>query len=93
MSIFSTARQIYLVAKDDPTLAAKVRAERSSLALSFVDDPGALFELTSSTVNGQSFSGELNMTKKDKLAMLGQVVAMLDAESSGNIDSRARFSD
>lgn len=92
MGLFATAREIYLVAKDDATLEANVRSEHSSLASLLVTDGETAFELTSSTVNGQSFSGTRSMTKLQRLRMLGAVVKMLDSEVAVRTDGQARFS-
>lgn len=92
MAIFDVARDIYLVAKDDEELADAVRAERASLAASIITDGGA-FELTSSTVAGQSFSGTRSMTKAQRLRMLGLVVKMLDNEANFSSESKAYFAE
>lgn len=93
MAIFDTARDIYLVAKDDAAFAAVVRSEHASLAQSLVNDSETAFELTSATVNGQTFSGTRSMTKAQRLRMLGQVVRMLDLAASFRGDGQAQFTE
>ena len=93
MALFDTAREIYLVAKDDATLAANIQTEYSSLASSLVTDGETAFELTSATVNGQSFSGTRSMTKLQRLRMLGQVVAMLDLAAAYSSEGKAQFTE
>lgn len=89
MAIFDVARQIYLVAKDDATLSAQVRTEYESLASSFVNDGETAFELTSATVNGQSFSGNRTMTKGQRLRMLGLVIKMLSEDAAFSSEGKA----
>lgn len=92
MGLHSVAREIYLVAKDDNHLAAKIRTERASLADSIATDSDAAFELTSATVNGQTYGGQRSMTKIQRLTMLGQVVKMLDLNMAASSDGKASFS-
>lgn len=91
MALFDLAREIYLVAKNDATLAAAVQTEYDALAAAFVNDSETAFELTSATVNGQSFSGSRTMTKAQRLRMLGQVVKMLAASASVTSEGQAAF--
>ena len=91
MGLFATAREIYLVAKDNATLAAAVQTEYDALASALVTDSETAFELTSGTVNGQSFSGTRTMTKAQRLRMLGVVVKMLDAGAAVSSDGKASF--
>jgi hypothetical protein len=73
-----TARKIYRATKDSPAAVAQIRAEFSALALSLATNPDAAFELTSSTVNGQTFSGKRTMTNQERLDLLSQVVWSYD---------------
>lgn len=93
MALFDVARQIYLVAKDNPTVATQVKTERDSLAASLVTDAETAFELTSSTVNGQSFAGTRTMTKGQRLRMLGLVIKMLDENATVSTEGRAEFTE
>lgn len=92
MSLFATAREIYLVAKDNATLAAAVTTERDALASSLVNDSETAFEITNATVNGQSFGGTRTMSKLQRLRMLGLVAKMLSEGAAFRTDSRASFS-
>ena len=80
MSTAATARIIYRATKDVPAAVTAIRDEFAALALSIATDPNSAFELTSSTVNGQTFSGKRTMTNEDRLALLGQVVWSYDNE-------------
>jgi len=72
-------------------MAAAIRTERAALASSIATNSQTAFELTSSTVNGQTFSGTRTMTNMERFRMLGQVVAMLDANKRVGSDGRAYF--
>jgi hypothetical protein len=78
MSHFATARSIAQTIKDDPDAIALVRAEVSSLAQKVIQGQGDV-TITSSTVNQQTFSGQVAMTASQRLTMLRQVIRMLDA--------------
>ena len=85
------ARTIYLTVKDDALAVAAIRAEAASLALSLATSPDAAFELTSSTVNGQTFSGRRTMSNTERLALLRYVINQIDAGRPLNTDTRAIF--
>lgn len=78
-SPFSMAQTIYSTLAMDATAEAEIRAEAKALARSVATDSNTAFELTSSTVNGQTFSGTRTMTNMDRLQLLGLVVRMYDA--------------
>ena len=79
MSPFNTARDIYLALCCDQNAEAEIREEKKNLALAIATDPNKSFELTSSTVNGQSMAGTRTMTNHDRLKMLTLVCKMFDA--------------
>ena len=85
------ARTIYLTLRDDAPAIALMLAEAKSLALSLATDPNTAFELTSSTVNGQTFSGTRSMTNKDRLAMLRLVLRQVESGCPLDITTRAVF--
>ena len=60
---------------------ASIRAEHTALAVQIATNPDAGFELTSSTINGQTFSGKRTITNEDRLSILAKVVWMLDNET------------
>jgi hypothetical protein len=74
MNASATARLIYRATRNDALAVAAIRAEYSALALSIATDPDAAFELTSSTVNGQTFSGKRTTTNGERLALLSEIV-------------------
>lgn len=85
MDIFGTAQSVYRALKDDATAVAALRTERARLALEIATSAKGGTEITSATVNGQSFAGQVSMTKGDRLKLLGTVIAMVDA---GGVISR-----
>lgn len=78
MSIAETARAVYAAVKDTPSAVAAIREELVNLALSIATDPNATAQVTSSTVNGQTFSTSQTMTNGQRLMLLRHVVASLD---------------
>jgi len=90
-SPFQTAQAIYLALKDDQEAQARIRNELACLAESIAIDPDKSFELTSSTVNGQSFAGSRTMTNVDRLTLLRLVVAMFDNGSVASTRTRPIF--
>ena len=83
------ARTIYLTLRDDASAIAQLRAEAKSLALSLPTDPNTTFQLTSSTVNGQTFSGTRSMSNEDRLAMLRLVLLQVESGCPLDITTRA----
>jgi hypothetical protein len=78
VSIFGTARSIYIAIKDDCAAIDAVRTARSQLALSLATDPSASNAVTSATMNGQSFSATVGMKPMDRLRCLSLVCQMAD---------------
>ena len=78
MSIHSTALDHYDTFKDDFDAQAKIRLELKTLSLDLLTDAAKSFELTSSTVNGQSMSGTRTMTNEDRRKILKLTVRMFD---------------
>jgi hypothetical protein len=74
VDVHATANRIYAATRNDAVAVAAIRAQFTAHALSLGEDPEAFFQLTSSTVNGQTFSGNWVATTDEKLAMLSQVV-------------------
>tara|TARA_R110001599_G_scaffold297147_1_gene501374 strand:+ start:149 stop:409 length:261 start_codon:yes stop_codon:yes gene_type:complete len=73
------AQTIYATLATNKAAEAEIRAEAISLARSIATDANKSFELTSSTVNGQTFSGTRTMSNLDRLQLLGLIVNMYDA--------------
>jgi len=78
VSVAETARNIYAAVRSNPAAAAAIRDEFASLALAIATDPDSTAQVTSSTVNGQTFSTRQTMTNGERLSVLRHVVANLD---------------
>lgn len=78
VNISATARSIYRATRNDAVAVAAIRAEYALLAVSLATDPDSAFELTSSTVNGQTFSGKRTTTNEERLALLSEIVWSYD---------------
>jgi hypothetical protein len=68
------ARRYYLAARNNPTVEAAYRAELEAMLLAPTEGDAA-FELTSSTVNGQTFSGTRTKSQEDRFVLLQEIVA------------------
>lgn len=91
MSIAREARSAYLTLRGSPAHLATLRAEAETLTLSLLTNPDAAFELTSSTVNGQTFSGRRTMTNGDRLTMLRLVIKQFESGCPLSTTGRAYF--
>jgi hypothetical protein len=78
MDIPATGNTIYALIKDDAAACAQIRAEAASLALSIATDPNASARITSSTVNGQSFSATGGISQGQRLHLLRWIILCLD---------------
>lgn len=78
MSIAETARAVYVAVRDSPTASAAIRDEFATLALAIATNPNSTAQVTSSTVNGQTFTTSQTMTNGQRLMLLRHVVAYLD---------------
>jgi hypothetical protein len=78
VNVSATARLIYRATRNDALAVASIRSEYTALALSLATDPDSAFELTSSTVNGQTFSGKRTTTNGERLAMLSEIIWSYD---------------
>jgi hypothetical protein len=79
VSAYKTARSIYLLVRCDPEAIAEIRAQVDTLRSAIVSGDADMV-VTSSTINGQSFSGQTTMTKGQRFAMLRMVLAMIEAD-------------
>ena len=91
MSIFVGARQIYMALRDDPSSIDAIRAERVTLALAIATDPNYGREITSATVNGQSFTASTAgaMTNLQRLSLLSTICRMDDIGATVSSTTRA----
>lgn len=85
------ARLALTIAKATRTNAAamqSIRDEYVTIALEIATNPDAGRELTSATVNGQTFSQSTTISKADRLALLERVVWHYD--NGFNLTTRTR---
>lgn len=91
MDLVATANSIYAIVGCDAAAVAQLRAEARDLALSLATDPDAAFELTSSTTNGQTFSGKRTSTNGERLELLKMVIWAIDNGQPYPTRTRAVF--
>jgi hypothetical protein len=70
------AKAIYDALKTNDAAKQSVRDEYARLALELASDATSAVQITSATVNGQSYAGTVQMTKGDRLTMLQWVCWM-----------------
>jgi len=81
MGHWHTARDIYLAVKDDSDSVAQIRKEQKRLAGEIATEDNGGLDLTSATVNGQSYAGARSITKVQRLRILSNVLRMVDANA------------
>jgi len=91
VNVAATGNAIYYALKDSPQSIAAIRTEFASLALSLATDPASIQQVTSATVNGQSFSAQPTMTQGQRFAMLRWVLACVDNCSPISTTQISRF--
>lgn len=82
MDVFGAARTIYFATRDNSTAVAQIRAQFTTLALAIATDPASSQTVTSSTINGQTFTAATGMTNGSRLQLLRYIVAMYDRGAS-----------
>jgi hypothetical protein len=78
-SPYSLARSRYRRIVGDSTAIAQVRADLEALELAMQSGGGVSMQITSSTVNGQSFTAAHGLTVSQRYDFLRSLVAMIDA--------------
>lgn len=91
MSPTQLAGILYSTLKDDASAVAALRAELSTLALKIGTDPGFGTQITSGTINGQSYTGETVLSNMERLAMLRAFIRAVDAGAPPATRTYARF--
>ena len=69
---------IYMAIKDDASAQAKIKQERKTLALTIATDPASAATVTSSTVNGQSFTASPVINNDQRMKLLSWVCHCID---------------
>ena len=91
MSIQRTAVAIYQALKDNTTAIAAMRSELATLAQNIATNAEYGREITSATVNGQSYGAQVSMTNADRLDLLSRVLKYIDAGVPPSSRSYAQF--
>lgn len=90
MNLHGEANRHYLAICNDPAAQQKVRQEYAELSAAILAGEGST-NITSSTVNGQSFSGEVDMTTRERFNLLREVIRRLDCNARFSSRTRANF--
>ena len=91
MSPLTLARTLYQTLKNNPSAVKAIRAELDSLALNMATNADFGTQITSATVNGQSYAGQSVMTNLDRLAALRAFITAVDTGVPPSSRTQARF--
>jgi len=91
MGPLQLASVLYSSLRDDPVAVATIRNELKALALNIATDPSYGTQITSATVNGQSYAGSAVMSNLDSLAALRAFVRAVDNQTPPSSRTYARF--
>lgn len=78
MGIAETALSVAKALRYDSASLAELRSEYSRLALEIATNPDGGSDITSATVNGQSFAKMVSMTKSDRLKLIERALWHID---------------
>ena len=85
------AKVMYRVGSNNSALVTTWTTERDSAAATIATDPGKRVSITSATVNGQSYSGDLDMTAAAALTLLDRVLYHIASNVAPSRKSYVRF--
>lgn len=91
MNHAALAKIIARATRTNATAMQSIRDEYATIALEIATDPDAGKELTSATVNGQTFSSNTTISKAERLALLDRVVYFYDNGITSTTKTRAIF--
>ncbi len=91
MGPLQLASILYSTLRDDPVEVAAIRNELKSLAKSMATDASYGTQITSATVNGQSYAGAVTMSNLDRLVALRAFIRAVDNCSPPTSRTYARF--
>jgi len=89
--IRSLVSYAYQLGVDDPEAVANWRNERKTLMNGMMTDGAYGVQITSATVNGQSYAGTTVLTNAERLALLSIVLRHLDAGAPPSSRTYAQF--
>lgn len=78
MNLTELAKSVARATRYSGTAQNSIRTEYAAIALEIATSEAAGKEVTSATVNGQSFSSTVTMSKLDRLQMLEKVIWFYD---------------
>lgn len=85
------ARVMYRVGQNNSALVTTWTTERDSVAASIATGADKRVSITSATVNGQSYSGQLDMTASQALLLLDRVLYHINANVPPSSRAYATF--
>jgi hypothetical protein len=90
MSPFRQAQGIFRAISGNATLIEEQKAAYLAAARALTSTTGGI-QVESATVNGQSFSGKATSTPAERFEVLQILMGMIDRDSAGTRQTRARF--
>jgi len=91
VSIPALGNAIYRALCRNPQAIAAIRKEYEALALSLATNPDATAQVTSATVNGQTFSSRPTMTNGQRLQLLSWVIKCVENGATISTTQITRF--
>ena len=91
MNLTELARDVAIDTRTSATAMAAIRTECAALALEVSTSEAAGKEVTSATVNGQSFSASVTMSKLERYRMLRKVIWFYDNGIVSTTRTRVSF--
>lgn len=85
------AKVIAKATRNNAAAMQSIRDEYAAIGLEVATNPDAGREITSATVNGQSFSASVSITKSERLMMLDRVIWFYDNGIPSTSRTRAAF--
>jgi hypothetical protein len=85
------AKIIAKATRNNAAAVQSIRSEYATIALEIATNPDAGREITSATVNGQSFSAAVKISKSERLAMLDRVIWFYDNGIPSTSRTRVAF--
>lgn len=91
MNLTELAKIIARATRTSASAIASIRAEYAAIALEIATSEAAGKEVTSATVNGQSFTSSVTISKLDRLYLLEKVIWFYDNGIVSTTRTRVSF--
>ena len=91
MSVTQLAAILYRSLRSNAVSVAALRTELDALSLAIATNPAYGREITSATIDGQSYGAQVTMTNAQRLALLDKVLTHIDAGVPPSTRSFANF--